>query len=66
MRGKLVAWVLSVTGDWWGLVELELTSRNGKTRVTLRQAIDPVALREVDPAVVAEAGDETEGDVPGL
>lgn len=47
--GKLVAWVLSMTGDWWGLVEFEAVSRNGQTRVTLRQAVLPDALREVKP-----------------
>jgi hypothetical protein len=38
-----------VTGDWWGLVEFETVSRNGQTRVTLRQAVLLHALHEVKP-----------------
>jgi hypothetical protein len=47
--GRLVEQFLTVSGDWWCVVETELVSQNGKTKVQLRMPVDPAMLREPTP-----------------
>lgn len=47
VRGKLTAWVMSDTGDWWALVDLTLVSRNQLTTVDALPLVQKAAVRKV-------------------
>lgn len=48
-RGRVVEQFLSVSGDWWCVVETELVSQNGQTKIQLRMPVAPEMLREATP-----------------
>lgn len=63
--GRLLEWVLSDTGDWWGRVEMTLGSKNGRTSVDVCPLVVPDAIRELTPAEVQAVMAAQERDQTG-
>ncbi|WP_370964766.1 hypothetical protein [Amycolatopsis sp. cg9] len=54
--GRPVEQFLTVSGDWWCVVEMQLVSQNGRMNIDLRMPVDPAMHCET------ESGDEPQPD----